>query len=164
MNFEFVYDGETKTVDLKENRFATFGDDKAPVEIESTPDGRIFLRNGGIIKEIHAVSNGDKTFVDIDGTLFEFTIPSDDVGAGGGAGGLETDPSKVFAPMPGKVVKVMVAEGDPVEPKKHLVIVEAMKMEHIVVSKGTGKVKAVNFAVGDQVDTDTPIVELELDE
>ena len=164
MNFEFVYNGETKTVDLKDNRLATFGDDRTPVEIEVTPDGRLFLRNGVTVKEIHAVSNGQKTFVDIDGTLFEFTIPSDEVGAGGGAGGAEADPSRVFAPMPGKVVKVMVAAGDPVEPKKHLVIVEAMKMEHIVVAKAAGTVKSVNFSVGDQVDTETPIVELELSE
>jgi 3-methylcrotonyl-CoA carboxylase alpha subunit len=164
MNYEFIYNGETKTVELKDNRMATIGDKAAPVEIDYTPDGRIFLRSDGKVKEIFAVTNGDKTYVDIDGTLFEFAIPSDEVGADGGAGGLDSDPSKIFAPMPGKIVKLMVAEGDPVEPKKHLVIVEAMKMEHIVVAKGTGKVKAVNFALGDQVDTDNPIMELELNE
>lgn len=163
MNFEFVYNGETRTVELKDNRIATFGDNRAQVEIDSTPEGRIFLRNDGKIKEIFAVANGDKTYVDIDGTLFEFVIPSDDVGAGGGGAAADSDPSKIFAPMPGKIVKLMVVEGDPVEPKKHLVIVEAMKMEHIVVAKGTGSVKSVNFAVGDQVDTDNPIMELELE-
>lgn len=164
MNYEFVYNGETKTVELKDNRLATVGDGAAPIEIDYTPDGRIFLRTDGRIKEIFAVTNGDKTYVDIEGTLFEFAIPSDEVGAGGVTGGIESDPSKIYAPMPGKIVKLMVAEGDAVESKKHLVIVEAMKMEHIVVAKGTGKVKAVNFAVGDQVDTDTPIIELDLED
>jgi biotin carboxyl carrier protein len=164
MNYEFIYNGETRTVELKDNRIATCGEGSTPIEMDYTPDGRILLRRDGETKEVFAVSNGEKTYVDIDGTLFEFSVPSDEVGAGGGAGGIEADPSTVFAPMPGKVVKLMVAEGDPVEPKKHLVIVEAMKMEHIVVAKAAGKVKAVNFAVGDQVDTDTPIIELDLDE
>jgi biotin carboxyl carrier protein len=164
MIFEFVYNGETKTVELKDNRLATFGEGSSAVEIDYTPDGRIFLRRGVTVNEIFAVTNGSKTFVDIDGTLFEFTVPSDEVGAGGSGGGVESDPSKVYAPMPGKIVKLMVAEGDTVEPKKHLVIVEAMKMEHTVVAKAAGTVKAVNFAVGDQVDTDTPLVELELSE
>ena len=164
MNYEFLYNGEKKMVELKDNRIATFGQGSSPVEMDYTPDGRIFIRRDGFVKEVYAVSNGDKTFVDIDGTLFEFVTPSDEVGAGETGGGIDADPSKVFAPMPGKVVKVMVAEGDAVEPKKHLVIVEAMKMEHIIVAKAAGTVNAVNVAVGDQVDTDTPLVELELSE
>ena len=45
-----------------------------------------------------------------------------------------------------------------------MVIVEAMKMENAVLARAAGKVKAVNFAAGDQVDTDTPIIELEIEE
>ena len=45
-----------------------------------------------------------------------------------------------------------------------MVIVEAMKRENQVNSRANGTVKAVNFAVGDQVDTETPIIELELAE
>jgi biotin carboxyl carrier protein len=44
------------------------------------------------------------------------------------------------------------------------VIVEAMKMENQVNSRAKGKVKAVNFSSGDQVDTESPIIELELEE
>jgi 3-methylcrotonyl-CoA carboxylase alpha subunit len=164
MNFEFVYNGETTSIELKDNHIVTFDGETTPIEINYTPDGRIFLRADGGVREVFAVSNGEKTFVDVDGTLFEFAVPSDEVGASGAAGGADADPSKVFAPMPGKIVKLLIAEGDRVEPKKHLVIVEAMKMEHIVVAKATGTVKAVNFAVGDQVDTDNPIAELDLGE
>jgi biotin carboxyl carrier protein len=45
-----------------------------------------------------------------------------------------------------------------------MVIVEAMKMENPVNAQAKGKVKAVNFAVGQQVDTESPIIELELEE
>jgi biotin carboxyl carrier protein len=160
MIYEFFYNGETRTVELKDNRLAVVAGRSEPIEIDYTPDRRLFLRLGNQVKEVHAVTNGDKTYVDIDGILYEFAKPSDQIA--GGAGAHAVDPSKVFAPMPGKVVKLMVGVGDAVEPKKHLVIVEAMKMEHIIVAHGTGSVKAVNFAVGDQVDTETPIIELEL--
>jgi biotin carboxyl carrier protein len=66
--------------------------------------------------------------------------------------------------MPGKIVKIMVAVGDEVTEKQPMVIVEAMKMENQVNCRAKGKVKAVNFAPGDQVDTESPIIELELEE
>jgi len=162
MIYEFVYKGESHTVDLNDKKLATFGDGSEPIQVDYTPDGRLFLRRGLEVKEIFAATDGDKTFVDIDGVLFEFTAPSDDDGGEGGLGGGETDPSRVFAPMPGKVVKIMVAEGDEVAEKQHLVIVEAMKMEHIIVAKAKASVKAVNCTVGAQVDTDNPLIELEL--
>jgi biotin carboxyl carrier protein len=162
MIYEFVYKGEAHTLDLDDKKLAKFGDDTKPIQIDYTPDGRLFLRHGLEVKELFAAIDGDKTFVDIDGVLYEFTAPSGEPGGADGLGGGETDPSKVFAPMPGKVVKIMVNEGDEVAEKEHLVIVEAMKMEHIIVSKANARVKAVNFQVGDQVDTDNPIIELEL--
>ena len=48
--------------------------------------------------------------------------------------------------------------------KQPLVIVEAMKMENSVLCRANGTVRAVNFAAGDQVDTETPIIELEIAE
>ena len=164
MIHEFVYNGDTKTVELKDNRTATFPGSSESIEIKYNPDGRMFLCRGSDSTEVHAVVNGEKTFVDIGGRLYEFSVPSQDTNGAGGGGLTATDPSKVFAPMPGKVVKINVAVGDTVEPKQHLVIVEAMKMENIIVAKAAGTVKAVNFGEGDQVDTDNPIVELELEE
>jgi 3-methylcrotonyl-CoA carboxylase alpha subunit len=56
--------------------------------------------------------------------------------------------------MPGKVVKVLVTEGQEVEAHAPLVVLEAMKMEHTVRSSAAGTVRAIHVAVGDQVDTD----------
>jgi len=164
MNYEFLYKGEIKNVELKDNRLALTGENKHPVELEHTPDGRLFLQTDGQRLEIFAAVDRDKTYVDIEGVLYEFGIPADEANGIEGAGGGDADPSKVFAPMPGKVVKLMVAEGDSVTEKQQLVIVEAMKMENVIIARGAGKVKAVNFAVGDKVDTDSPIIELEIEE
>jgi biotin carboxyl carrier protein len=60
----------------------------------------------------------------------------------------------LIAPMPGKVVKVLVGEGQEVAAGAALVVLEAMKMEHTVRAAVTGTVRAIHVAVGDQVDTD----------
>jgi len=63
-------------------------------------------------------------------------------------------PGGLIAPMPGKVVKVLVAEGASVAQGAPLVVLEAMKMEHTVRASEAGVVRAVHVAVGDQVDAD----------
>jgi pyruvate carboxylase subunit B len=74
-------------------------------------------------------------------------------GGGGGAGILK-------APMPGLVVRVLVAEGDEVPAGKGMVVVEAMKMENELKSAGAGMVKKVHVAPGDRVEKGAPLVEL----
>lgn len=69
--------------------------------------------------------------------------------------------SEICAPMPGKILKILVKEGEEIEAKQNLVIVEAMKMENNINSPVKGKVKKINFHAGDIVDTGQPIIELE---
>ncbi len=58
------------------------------------------------------------------------------------------------APMPGKVVKLLVAEGQAVEAGEVLVILEAMKMEHSVKAPESGVVEKILVSEGEQVDVD----------
>jgi biotin carboxyl carrier protein len=58
----------------------------------------------------------------------------------------------VNSPMPGKVVKVLVKEGDDVEPGRPLVVVEAMKMENELVAEIAGAVQKVYVQPGDAVE------------
>jgi biotin carboxyl carrier protein len=53
--------------------------------------------------------------------------------------------------MPGKVVRVMVEEGQPVESGQGLVVVEAMKMQNEIKSPKAGVVKAVHVREGGSV-------------
>ena len=50
-------------------------------------------------------------------------------------------PQRVTAPMPGKVVRVLVKPGDAVEPRQGLVVVEAMKMENELRAARDGRVR-----------------------
>jgi len=125
--------------------------------------GKYRVEVNGSRKTVCCVVNGNKSFLDIDGLLIELGIPSEDGNAAGGAGGLVGEKDKILAPMPGKIVKLLVKEGETVAEKQPMVIVEAMKMEHQVNAAAAGVVKKINFADGDQVDTETPIIELELE-
>jgi len=69
--------------------------------------------------------------------------------------------SLVTAPMPGKVVKVNVAEGEAVRKNQTLAIVEAMKMENEIKSPLEGFVKKIHVSAGDLVDSEKPLLELE---
>ncbi|HUQ03514.1 MAG TPA: biotin carboxylase N-terminal domain-containing protein [Kofleriaceae bacterium] len=66
----------------------------------------------------------------------------------------EVAPGSLVAPMPGKVVKVLVGVGDTVEPGTTLLILEAMKMEQPVKAPLAGTVASLAVAVGEQVEAD----------
>ena len=59
---------------------------------------------------------------------------------------------RVVAPMPGKVVKVLVAVGDPVEARQGLVVVEAMKMENELTVSRAGIVAKIEVTEGTSVE------------
>lgn len=56
------------------------------------------------------------------------------------------------APMPGLVVKVLVAEGTSVNKGDGLLILEAMKMENVIKAAGSGTVKAIKVSAGTKVE------------
>ena len=76
--------------------------------------------------------------------------------AGGGA-----EQSALTAPMPGTVIRVLAKEGDRVEHRQPLLVLEAMKMETPLVSPYDAVVKAVHVAEGDRVAGGALLLELE---
>jgi biotin carboxyl carrier protein len=67
---------------------------------------------------------------------------------GQSAGALHDGTAQIVAPMPGKVVRVLVEEGTEVEAGAGLVVVEAMKMQNEMKSPKAGKVTSINVTVG----------------
>jgi acetyl/propionyl-CoA carboxylase alpha subunit len=68
---------------------------------------------------------------------------------------------EIASPMPGKVIRVLVAPGDEVEARAQLVVVEAMKMEIPLTAPRAGTVRAVHAAEGDSVERGAILVELD---
>jgi biotin carboxyl carrier protein len=102
-----------------------------------------------------------------------FTIPVELKGGlgrrsrDGGAHGVEPfdfaqgRPQRVTAPMPGKVVRVLVKAGDNVQTRQGLVVVEAMKMENELRAARDGRVREVLVNEGQSVDAGAPLVIVE---
>jgi len=64
------------------------------------------------------------------------------------AGGATEGPQKITAPMPGKVVRIIVPQGGEVEAGKGVIVVEAMKMQNELKSPKAGKVQKLLVAEG----------------
>jgi acetyl/propionyl-CoA carboxylase alpha subunit len=86
--------------------------------------------------------------------------PTVEASAHGGSGGGRAE-SVVKAPMPGTVVRVLAGEGERVEQRQPLVVLEAMKMETPLVSPYEALVRKVHVAEGDRVAGGAVLVELE---
>ncbi|MDQ3812016.1 MAG: hypothetical protein M3336_17175, partial [Chloroflexota bacterium] len=76
-----------------------------------------------------------------------------DPGVAGGAG-------RLSAPMPGRIVKIAVRQGERVRSNQPLVVLEAMKMEHLVEAPHAGVVGSLAVHVGQQVAAGALLLEL----
>jgi biotin carboxyl carrier protein len=68
---------------------------------------------------------------------------------------------RVLAPMPGRVLRVLVKPGDTVDLRQGLVVVEAMKMENEITAAKAGRVKEVAVAPGQSVESGRLLVVVE---
>ncbi len=122
-------------------------------EMDLTIDGeRLFGR-----VHVSAGALGGRAMVTSDGRRAQY-VWIDPVGASGssegGAGRLE-------APMPGRIVKVSVSDGEQVARGATLLVLEAMKMEHAITAPADGIVTAVHVAEGAMVEEGVDLVAFE---
>ena len=68
---------------------------------------------------------------------------------------------EVLAPMPGKIMDVLVNVGDKVSEDDELLILEAMKMENPVYATADGVVKEIRVKKDDTVDSDQLLIIIE---
>jgi biotin carboxyl carrier protein len=100
--------------------------------------------------------------IHVDGVPVEVSIaPRRRPGSRAGTEHDAAGPQQVVAPMPGKIVKLLVKAGDRVEPRQGLVVVEAMKMENELRAKAAGTVKEVRAIEGTTVEAGAILVVLE---
>jgi biotin carboxyl carrier protein len=72
-----------------------------------------------------------------------------------------TKATKLKAPMPGKVLDVMVQPGQTVAKGEGLLILEAMKMENMLKAEQEGTIKSVNVSMGDAVEKNNVLIDFE---
>ena len=69
--------------------------------------------------------------------------------------------AEIIAPMPGKIVRVLVEDGQEVEAGTGLVVVEAMKMQNEMKSPRAGRVISITVSAGDTVEAGTLLAAIE---
>jgi len=74
---------------------------------------------------------------------------------------VKAGPGAIVAIMPGKITKIMVAEGQEVHVGDAVCVLEAMKMENELRSERDGVVKAIHVKPGDDVEEGQVLVEVE---
>ncbi len=145
----------------------------APVEFDILYHGdRFRVKVEGVSFETEA-GKPRKYYIRIDGKLEEIQLfPHREAIPKGGSTGTVSPPpveegipkaseaGDVTPPMPGKVVKILVNEGQPVEQGQTVAIVEAMKMENEIHAPMEGIVKKIFAKPGDQVNPDEAILRI----
>lgn len=132
-------------------------------DVRELGDGRLSLRlEDGSMHDAVVETAGapGARVVHIEGVSLPVTVHARPRG-GAGAAGLSNGPLVVRAPMPGKVVRVVVRPGDVVEARQPVVVMEAMKMENALSAGRAGSVREVLVQEGTSVEAGRPLVVLE---
>jgi len=147
-------DGAPATVDGQEHRVRRLA--ARPVAAPAGSGGvELVLAVDGRVRHALVVRQGDRVLVALDGRGHAFALgePPRRASAATGAG-------VAVAPMPGKVIRVLVSAGDRVEAGQALVVLEAMKMETTLRAEVAGTVAVVAATPGDMVDGGVVLVEI----
>jgi len=113
---------------------------KITVDIEGRPtEGEVAFSRGVL-------------WIHLDGETFTYEAPRREGRRGGGKGsGGVVSPGEVIAPMPGKIVKILVQPGERVVLHQVLLVMEAMKMEYTLKAQIDGLVTEIGCEAGQQV-------------
>lgn len=139
------------------------GDKTSTFKILSQSDGRLTLQSeAGKVFSLSLQKQGSNFHVVGEGQNLALEVfDAKALRRAGGAGGLGAGSGEIKAPMPGRIVKVEVSEGDEVTEGQGLVVVEAMKMENEYKSPLNGVVKTVAVKEGDTVEAGTLLILVE---
>ncbi len=166
MQFESAIDGEVFNVELNDQQSeAIVNDNRMPIELIIQESGRILLRTGTKLYKIDNIEiDGRSVSFSINGRYLETTVKDEQellleklgfqAGAVASAGSLN-------APMPGKILELLIQEGDSVEEGEPALILEAMKMENELKAPSNGVVSKLHIQEGDNVEKNQILIEIE---
>jgi len=132
---EIFIDGRGAALEFDESRF-TFDDVERVYSIAPLTTGSFSVLIGE--RSYEAVVNGREIIVD--GRSFNVDVFDPREMRGRKSADADQGRANIAAMMPGKVVRVLVAEGDEVEAGQGLIVVEAMKMQNEMKAPKAGRV------------------------
>jgi len=150
MNWEIVVDGRAVEIDKTQLENA--------VEVEP---GVFSVLVSGCSFEVRLPAGGPATSVIAEGRRFSVEVRNPRDASRGSKSALGSGRQNVVAPMPGKVVRLLVKQGDAVETGQGLAMVEAMKMQNEMKATRSARVMEVRVRDGDTVAAGDTLVVLE---
>jgi biotin carboxyl carrier protein len=158
--FSYQVGDEVRTVSVSPREAGyevRIGDQVLYVGARLAPNGRLDLELDGRRLRAYVASSGQRRYVSLGGSDWTLQPPDPRRAArseGASAGGSLT------ATMPGRVLDVVVEEGDRVQKGDTLVLLEAMKMELRIQAPGDGEIARVHCRAGQVVERGQLLVEL----
>ena len=156
MTYDVIVDGKTHQVELERGeRTWLCKVDGESVEVDAAMTARDILsvlvdgkayeikRERSLQGELHMVIGSARYAVDVQDPRSLRTRRA--------IAGAESGPQKLKAPMPGKIVRILVNEKDEVKAGQGIVVMEAMKMQNEMKSPKDGKVQKILTAEGSAV-------------
>jgi biotin carboxyl carrier protein len=165
MTFEVEMDGRTRVVSIERadrpGRFRVTLDGE-PWVLDAARVGDYGLSIAGtvpwpadtgtlsFVREVHITPAGSagELLVNLEGRAVGVTVNGRRTRHAADAGQHGHGELSIAAPMPGRVVRVLVAAGDDVTARQGVVVVEAMKMENELRAPRAGRVKEVSVTAG----------------
>jgi biotin carboxyl carrier protein len=153
VEYPVVVEGDTITVNGR------------PFTVEFADDGMVLV--DGIAYDVAlegetATVGGESYEIQVSGLAVTHLAPSPNPsGVVIAPRAVEAGAGAVLAIMPGKIVRVMVEPGQRVEEGDPVCVLEAMKMENELCARQGGTVRAVHVGVGDDVEKDQVLIEIE---
>ncbi len=150
-------DGFRLAGDARETVDFMFGGKRKSVQLLHRHDGHLDIAGGTAVPPTHMntvrLKSGDIAVFDHGET---WILPLYDPFAAAEEQGSAAD--RVTAPMPGKVIQVLVRPGETVKRGQPLAVLEAMKMEHTLSASADALIATVDVSPGDQVNEGAVIV------
>lgn len=150
---------------LEDNRNLIYESEELDVKLEYTDDGFSMITVNGTSYPVEIVSNHQNEYeLLINGVGYNFSVETPFslerkkmLAAQAG----ESSTILLKAPMPGKILEVMVETGDAVKAGDTLLILEAMKMQNAILASTKGIIKKVHVKVGDTTSKSDLLIELQ---
>ena len=161
MKFEIDVNGRTRSVTIERasaGRYTVLldGERRELDVVRAGLHGLSILMSGGdLSRDVQVTPSGARgeMLVTLGGRVVPVSINPRQTGRGGGdSGAAGHGEQTITAPMPGRVVRVLVAVGDEVAAKQGVVVVEAMKMENELRSPKAGRIKEIAVTPGTSVE------------
>ena len=155
MTFEVQVDEALTKLEVRregnEYRFRLGSGDEKTAHMIHVEPGLFSVLAGGRSYEARAETGEDCTWITIQNHRFRIAITDPRRWSPKRTGAHRHDRENIIAPMPGKIVRVLVAQGERVESGQGIVVVEAMKMQNEMKAHRGGRIAAIPVREGETV-------------